>query len=265
MDFISANGISMAVAIHRRANAPAVVFSNSLAADMEMWHPQAEALADGFTAIRFDARGHGATEATPGDYSLELLGSDVLALLDELKIDKVHFVGLSLGGMVGQWLGVNAPNRLKSLTLCATFNLAPYDMWNQRIETVRKSGIGAIVEPTLERWLTEPFRVSHPRQTQAVRDMILRTSVDGYAGSAAAIRDMNIKDYLGRINLPTLLVAAELDPSSPPSTMRQMHEQARNSEYREIAGAAHVFTIEKPEESAEIIGDFLKRIEGALQ
>eukprot|EP01035_Chromulina_nebulosa_P004754 gene4754-6482_t len=214
----------MAIDIQGRDDAPALLLSNSLAADMDMWAGQASALASEFRVVRFDARGHGATAPTSGDYSIESLSRDVIGLLDGIGIERVHFVGLSLGGMIGQWLGANAPERLESLTLCATTNGTSRELWQRRIDAVEQSGLETIVEATLERWLTPRYRADHADGTDSVRQMIRRTSIDGYRGCAAAIRDMDIAGCASEIRMPTLVLAAEHDPSSPPAEMRKLHE-----------------------------------------
>jgi 3-oxoadipate enol-lactonase len=183
--------------------------------------------------------------------------------MDQLGLERVHFVGLSLGGMVGQWLAVNAPERLKTLTLCATFSKTDPSLWDDRIAAVQRNGVSAIVDATLERWLTEPFRTAHADRMAAVREMILRTTVEGYAGSAAAIRDMDIENYAEKIRVPTLLLAAEDDVSATPAGMRDIHRKIVGSEFVRIADAAHVFTLEKPAQTAKIIGEFLTRHDGA--
>lgn len=252
----------MSVDMSRLAGRPTIVFSNSLAADKTMWEGVAAALSDSFGILRFDARGHGETESTPGDYSLELLARDVIGLLDTIGLDRVHFVGLSLGGMIGQWLAVNAPERLKTLTLCATFCTTDPALWDRRVATVRAEGVQSVVDATLQRWLTAPFRAAHADRIAAIREMILATTVDGYAGSAAAIRDMDIGAYPAKIRVPTLLLAAEDDVSATPEAMREIHRRIVGSEFVQISDAAHVFTFEKPELTARVIGDFLTRHEG---
>jgi 3-oxoadipate enol-lactonase len=233
--------------------------SNSLAADLTMWDGQAETLAQTFRVIRYDTRGHGRTEATRGDYSLDLLVDDVLALLDTLDIDQVHFVGLSLGGMIGQSLSARAPQRVKSLTLCATFAQTSYELWDQRIAAVRASGLAPIVDATVERWLTAPFRATHDSVVKAARAMIGKTSIDGYAGCAAAIRDMDLAHAAEKITAPTLLIAGAEDPSATPDMMRDLHRRIRGAEFTMLPDAAHVFTLEKPQAVTEIIGKFLAK------
>lgn len=233
--------------------------SNSLAADLTMWDSQAAALSENFRIIRYDTRGHGQTEATLGGYSLDLLVDDVLALLDTLGISVVHFIGLSLGGMIGQLLGAKAPNRLRSLTLCATFAQTSPELWQQRIETVGRQGLEPIVEPTLERWFTPYFRDRHADVVKAARDMIRRTSVEGYIGCAAAIRDMNLAGVAEAISVPTLLIAGAEDPSATPEMMLDLHKRISGSKFALLPGAAHVPTMEQPQAITEIIGSFLAR------
>ena len=253
------NGISVHVTCAGPQDRPVVLMSNSLAADLTMWHGQAEALAQTYRVIRYDTRGHGRSEASQGDYSLDLLVDDVLALLDAFNVDQVHFVGLSLGGMIGQLLGARAPKRVKSLILCATFAQTSYELWDQRIAAVRASGLTPIVDGTVERWLTAPFRATHDDVIKAARAMISKTSVDGYAGCAAAIRDMDLTHAAEKITAPTLLIAGAEDPSATPDMMRALHGRIRGSEFTVLPDAAHVFTLEKPQAVAERIGTFLAK------
>lgn len=207
--------------------------------------------------MRMDTRGHGGSSATDGDYTLDLLADDVLAVMDRLDIRRAHFVGLSLGGMIGQVLGARSAARFDSLTLCATFAEAPRQMWADRVEAVRKSGIAPLVEGTLERWFTPAFRATHHDVIEATRAMILGTSAKGYAGCAAAIRDMDLTGIPERINIPTLIVAAAQDPSATPDAMKALHARIPDAGYVEIEDAAHVFTLEQPAKAADILRGFL--------
>jgi len=253
------NGISVHVSSTGAEDRPVALMSNSLAADLTMWDSQAAALSQSYRVIRYDTRGHGETQATSGDYSLDLLVDDVLALLDTLGIERVHFIGLSLGGMIGQLLSVRAPRRVASLILCATFAQTSYELWNQRIATVRASGLSPIIDATLERWLTPAFRAAHDDIVKAARTMISKTSVEGYAGCAAAIRDMDLRGAAEKIAVPTLLIAGAEDPSATPDMMRDLHHRIRGAEFALLPDAAHVFTLEKPQAATEMIGKFLAR------
>ena len=227
MEHLRVNGMLFRVAQAGPAHAPAVVLSNSLGADLSMWDPQAEVLARDFRVVRFDTRGHGGSAASQGNYTLNLLAEDVLALMDRLEIRKAHFVGLSLGGMIGQVLGARSGSRFESLTLCATFADAPRQLWADRVEAVRAAGVGPLVEGTLERWFTADFRAAAPEVISDVRKMIAATSVDGYAGCSAAIRDMDLTGVPEQIKIPTLVIAATQDPSATPEAMRRLHARIK--------------------------------------
>ncbi|WP_374379601.1 3-oxoadipate enol-lactonase [Dongia sp.] len=259
MGQLVANGISVHVNDAGPQDRPAIVMSNSLAADLGMWDAQAEALAKTYRVLRFDARGHGRTQATPGDYTLDLLVDDVIALLDAHGIQKAHFVGLSLGGMIGQRIAERAPDRIASLVLCATFAEAPFDLWDQRVTTVRKSGIAPLIDGTLLRWFTPAFAETSPHIVDKARRMIAATSVDGYAGCAAAIRDMDLKTAPESIKMPTLILAAENDPSATPEMMKHLHARISGAEFQLLPACAHVFTMERPTDATGAIGSFLER------
>lgn len=244
---------------------PVVVMSNSLAADLTMWDDQVTGLADRFRVVRYDTRGHGGTDATPGDYSLDLLCDDVTGLLDHLDIARAHFVGLSLGGMIGQRLTQRAPDRLKSVTLCATFCEAPHDMWDERARIARSGGFETLIEPTLERWLTPGFRDARPEVAARVRRMIAGTSPAGYAGCACAIRDMRIETAADQIRLPCLVVAGEKDPSATLAGMKALHSRIAGAEFASVPDASHLFTVEKPQQAARILRGFLNGLADAGQ
>lgn len=186
------NGIQTAFTLEGKAGAPVVILSHGLAADRSMWAPQIEALSRSYTLLSYDIRGHGDSGASAGDYSLRLLAQDVLALMDALGIARAHYVGLSLGGMVGQYLGAWHGERLSSLTLCATTSDAPKASWAARVHEVRARGVEQMADATIDRWVTPAFKSLHPEMMTMLRAMVLRTSLDGYAGSAAAIRDMEL-------------------------------------------------------------------------
>ncbi len=156
------NGIQTCYTLTGKVGAPTVIFSHGLAADLTMWEPQIQALSASFSVLCYDIRGHGNTEATPGDYSLALLAEDVIALMDTLGIAKAHYVGLSLGGMVGQYLGAWHGERLHSLTLCATTSDAPKASWEARVREAREFGLPPLVEATVDRWVTPAFKRAHP-------------------------------------------------------------------------------------------------------
>lgn len=196
-------------------NAPVLVLSNSLGTDLGMWDTQIPLWSQYFRVLRYDTRGHGASLVTEGPYTIEQLGGDVLALLDGLDIQKAHFVGLSMGGLIGQWLGINAGDRLHSLTLCNTAaKIASDEVWNPRIDTVLKGGQQAMVDlrnGSLARWFTPGFVQAQPEQAQRICQMLAHTSPQGYAANCAAVRDADYREQLGRIQVPALIVAGTED------------------------------------------------------
>ncbi|GAB2915961.1 3-oxoadipate enol-lactonase [Paraburkholderia jirisanensis] len=253
----SANGIRTRYALTGKTGAPTVVLSHGLAADLSMWAPQLDTLGRSFSVLTYDIRGHGGTDATPGDYSLDLLAHDVLALLDTLGIERAHYIGLSLGGMVGQQLGAWHGERLASLTLCATTSDAPKAAWDARVRETRTDGMAAMVEATVDRWVTPEFKQRHPDLIEQMRAMVRGTSRDGYAGCAAAIRDMQLVDVLKRIAVPTLVVAGEADTSTPLPVLERIAAAIPDAQWLQVPDAAHMPTMERPDLCNPALEDFL--------
>ena len=206
---------------------PVLVLSNSLGSTGVMWDPQVPRLAERLRVVRYDHRGHGGSPVPPGPYSLDDLGADALALLDRLGLEHVHWCGLSLGGMVGMWVAINAPERIDRLVLCCTSaRLGPPEMWADRAATVRAEGVEAIADAGIGRWLTEGFIEREPAKTAAVRAMLAATPDAGYAGCCAAIEHMDLITQLGAIRAPPLVIAGRHDPATPPEHgQRQIESQ----------------------------------------
>jgi 3-oxoadipate enol-lactonase len=197
---------------------PVLVLSNSLGTDLSMWEPQMAALRPHFCIVRYDTRGHGGSKPTPGPYSIELLGRDVIALLDQLQTGRASFCGLSLGGMTGMWLGAHAQERIDRLGLANTApRMAPPDMWNQRIEKVNAGGIAAISDAVLGRWFTPDFHASEPAKLAAMKAVMERQPAEGYVACCAAVRDMDQREDIARITAPTLVITGSHDQSTPPA------------------------------------------------
>ena len=253
-----ANGITIHYRLDGPEGAPVVMLSNSLGTRLEMWDAQIEALAARYRVLRYDGRGHGRSSAPDAACSIELLAEDAIALLDSLGIAHAHFCGLSKGGMVGQVLGAEHADRLASLVLCATAcRLGPKELWNERIAAVIEKGMPAVAEGVLERWLTRPYRERAPAEVERVRNMLLETPAKGYAVCSAAIRDMDLCDRLGRIRAPTLVIAGEQDPATPPDVVREVHERIPGSRFVVIPDAAHLLNIEQAETFNRTLLDFL--------
>jgi len=257
---IKANGIDISYRLDGPENAPVVMLSNSLMSNYSMWDYQMEELTEKFRVLRYDQRGHGGTQTTPGPYSVELLAEDAAALIDALELGGVHFVGLSMGGFTGQILGFTCPEKLLSLVLCDTACvLPPTSLWNERIEAARESGIEALAPGTLERWFTPPFHESGKDDLEKIRAMILATKVDGYIACAQAIRDMFLCDKLSQIDLPTLVLVGAADPACTVSAAEQLHQGITGSELVVIANSAHLPNIEQRSAFNETLMGFLNK------
>jgi 3-oxoadipate enol-lactonase len=224
--------------------APVLVFSNSLGTNYSMWDPQTAAFAKKFRILRYDTRGHGQSSQTPGPYSIEQLGKDVLALLDALDLDRVSFVGLSMGGMIGMWLGANAPDRLNRLVLCNTgAKIGTAEAWNARIDAVEKRGMSAVAAAVVERWFTPAFRQKAPEAIAGVFKILEGTNPSGYAACCAAVRDFDFREQLSKVRTPTLVISGAHDPATPPSDGRFLAQRIPSAKYVEL-NAAHLSNIE---------------------
>jgi 3-oxoadipate enol-lactonase len=230
-----------------KPGAPTVILGHALAANLSMWKPQLTMLERSFSVLSYDIRGHGGTEATPGDYSLALLAADVLALMDALEVQSAHYVGLSLGGMVGQYLGAWHGERFTSLTLCATTSNAPRASWDARVKEVRSLGVAVVAQSTVDRWVNAEFQRENPAMTDALQAMVLGTSLNGYAGSAAAIRDMELDAAIERISIPTLVIAGEADTSTPLPALVRIADAIPGAQLLAVPGATHMPTMERPD------------------
>lgn len=239
-------------------DAPVLVLSNSLGTTLDMWLPQLPALTEKYRVLRYDTRGHGQSEVTPGPYSIAQLGGDVIALLDHLKFPRVHFCGLSMGGMTGMWLAINHPARIDRLVLCNTSAaIGVPEMWNARITQVRQGGMNSIIDAVLERWFTADFLAHAPAQVERVRGMLAATSVEGYVANCAAVRDMDQRAELGRIATPTLVIGGRHDKSTPPEHGELIAKSIPGARYVEL-NAAHLSNWEVAQAFTQQVVNFLK-------
>ncbi len=242
--FVDVDGARIHCRLDGRDGAPVIVLSNSLGADLSMWDPQIEALAREFQVLRYDTRGHGTSTATPGPYTIDRLGRDVVGVLDGLRIERAHFCGLSLGGMTGMWLGIHASGRVQSLVLANTAaRIGSPDTYNARIEKVRAGGIASVSKAVLERWFTPAFIAQHPDRLAMMREMMERTPVDGYVGCCAAVRDMDQRDAIAQIGVPALVIAGMHDLATPAADGRVLADRINGAHYVEL-DAAHLSNIE---------------------
>ncbi len=235
--------------------APVLILSNSLGTDHGMWEPQVAPLAKHFRLVRYDRRGHGRSAITPPPYSMAQLGRDVLAIMDGLDIKKANWCGLSMGGMVGQWLGANAPERFDRLILCNTSCFyADKDAWNDRIATVKKDGVRPLAAAVAGRWFTQGFIAREPAQVARLQKMVEDTSVDGYLGCCAAIRDMDHREMLQKISAPTLIIAGKHDAATPVANGEFIRDHIPGSKMT-ILDAAHISNVEQADKfTAEVLG-----------
>jgi 3-oxoadipate enol-lactonase len=230
-------------------SAPQVLLSNSLGTTLNMWEEQMPALAPHFRVVRYDQRGHGGSPAPPGPYSLGELGHDVLGLLDRLELERVSFVGASMGGMTGMWLAINAPERIDCLAVCCTSaHIPPRDNWLKRAELVRSSGVEAIVDASLERWLTPAMRNRHPQRVEELAETLRSLDAEGYAACCEALADADLRDRLDEIRAPTLVITGEDDLSTPPDHGRQIADLVEDSECLMLSPARHLANVERPDE-----------------
>jgi 3-oxoadipate enol-lactonase len=257
MPFAQGQGARIHYEIEGPEDGPVLLLSNSLGTDLGMWSPQIPSLAARYRVLRYDSRGHGRSEAPEGPYIIDMLGQDAVAVLDAAGVKRALFCGLSKGGMVGQWLGVNAPNRVGRLVLAntAAFIGAP-EVWNQRIETVRAQGMAAIVPGVIDRWFTKPFQERAPDSVARIRDMLLATDPEGYAACCAAVRDMDQRQTIGAIRVPTLVIAGRHDLATSPEQGRLIADTIPGARFLEL-DAAHLSNIEAEAAFTRALLEFL--------
>lgn len=262
---VEANGITVNYRFDGPEDAPVVTMSHSLAANLEMWAPQVEVLQKRYRVLRYDTRGHGGTEAPEGAYTLEMLADDAYALLQALGIERTHFVGLSLGGMIGQTLALKHPGIFLSLALCDTSSRVPGEAvaaWNDRIGIARDKGMAALVDGTIERWFTEPFRASRDDVVAPVRGMIQATPVAGFAGCCEAIKGLNLIELISAIDLPTLIVVGAEDQGTPVAASEAINQRIAGSTLVVLDAAAHLSNMEQPDAFSAALTGFLDGLGG---
>jgi 3-oxoadipate enol-lactonase len=261
LQFAPVNGIRMAYRIDGPTDAPVVMLCNSLMSTLAMWEPQMPALLERYCVIRYDTRGHGQTDTTPGPYSIELLADDAAALIDHIGLGPVHFVGLSMGGMVGQQLAVRNPDKVMSLSLCDTASEMPTRaMWEDRFTTARAEGVAGLVEGTIKRWFVESFIAREPAQIAWVRQFILDTKAEGYIACGSAVRDMSQTHILSSIAKPTQIIVGRDDPACTLAASQVLHAEIPGSVLFVIDDAAHLSNIEKPEEFNRLLINFIDAV-----
>jgi 3-oxoadipate enol-lactonase len=257
---VSVHGAKLAVRVDGPAVAPALLLSNSLSSELSMWDDQLPRWSRRWRVIRYDTRGHGDSVAEPGPYSIAHLAEDALCVLDHVGIAKAHFCGLSMGGMVGMWLLRHAGERIDRAVLANTSaHIGPRELWDNRIALARTGGIEATVEPTVQRWFPPAFHGFAPATIDRVRAMIRRTSMEGYAGCCAAIREMDQRASLGMVRNPTLVIIGTVDPATTPTAGRLIEQSIPGAIAVELE-AAHISNIQQPEAFGAVVEVFLTAI-----
>ena len=257
MPMIQSDGCKLYVDVQGDTDAPALMLSNSLGTTHRMWDDQVKPFTQHFRLVRYDRRGHGQSGCPKGPYTMEQLGRDVLAIIDVLDVEKMHWCGLSMGGMVGMWLGANAPERINKLILSNTAAYyADKTPWNDRIRTVREKGLASIVNANMERWFTKDFRARSPQALQRMADMFLTTPLEGYVGCCEAVRDMDHREILKEIAAPTLVIAGRHDPATTVENAEFIRSRIPRANMT-LVDAAHISNVEQPHDYAEIVLGFL--------
>ena len=260
---LEANGIEINYEIE--GDGPVVTFSHSLACNLSMWDEQARALKGRYRVLRFDTRGHGQTSAPAAAYTLDQLADDLKGLLVGLSITATHFVGLSMGGMIGQVFALKHPAMVQSLVLCDTTSRYPSaaaPVWEERIKAVGAKGMEPMVAPTLERWFTAPFRARRQDLMDRVGAMIRSTPAPGYIGCCHAIPKINVTERLKEVRCPALVIVGEEDPGTPVEMAREIHAALPGAELAILSRASHLSNLEQPAEFNRALGGFLDKLSG---
>ena len=238
-----------------------VTFVTGIANDISLWDGQVPALARGFKVLRYDLRGHGGSESTPGDYTIDILVRDLRTLLDQLQIQKTSLVGLGLGGALVQAFAIQHPERVERLMpCCCRAQMVPdfAAMWHKLRDTVRQNGLESIVEPTVQRWFSADFKAAHPEVLDKIRKMIRGTTQEGYLGVTGAFLGLAVEDQLGRIKAPTLYVSGADDHlGGPPPLMQGLSEKVKGARHVSVPKAAHIANIQNPEGFNQALEEFL--------
>lgn len=257
---ILGDGLHLNYQIDGAADAPALLFSNSLGTDLHLWDGQVAALGSRYRIVRYDTRGHGQSGVLREAATLDQLGHDLAALLDHLRLERVHLCGLSLGGMAAQWLAIHHPERVDRLVLSnSAARIGSVDTWAERIAAVERGGVGAVAAASLGRFFSPAFHGQQP-QVVAQYDAMLR-SIDpaGYTACCAALRDADLRGQVAAISAPTLVIGGSLDQSTPPEQARELANLIRTSELAILDGAAHLANVEQPDAFNSLLAHFLAK------
>ncbi len=238
---------------------PPLVLAGSLGTSLEMWEFQWP-LSVRHRLVALDVRGHGRSPVPPGPYTIAELGGDVLETMDSLGLARASFCGVSIGGMIGMWLGAHAPERIERLVLvCTSARLGPPEAWRERIDTVRGAGsVDPLADAVVARWLTPPFAAAHPELRDRLRAMLAGCDPEGYAGCCAAIETMDLRDELPAISAPTLVISGSEDQATPPEHQELIAARVPGARHEVVSPAAHIAVVERPEHVNRLIEEHLR-------
>ena len=249
--------LSLNYEIEGATDAPNLILSNELGTSLTVWAPQIPALSDHFKVMRYDARGHGRSSITSDQCSIAVLAEDVIALMDNAGIERTHFCGVAMGGIVGVWLASHYPQRIERLVISNTSALAgPAAIWDARVEQVRNGGIASIADSVIQRWFTRDFQEHAVHQVNLVRKLLMDTSPTGFIAGCIAMRDMDLRACLQAITCPTLVMGGRYDKTTSAAQTRQMAEHIRGARYLEL-NAAHLMNWEIAQSYTTHVKDFL--------
>ncbi len=258
MNFFTSSGIRLAYQVDGPVNAPPLVFINSIGTNLHMWDTQVERLNRVLRIVRYDCRGHGASDTPAGPYTIEQLGNDLLALLDTLQIEQAHICGLSLGGVIALWFAIEHPHRVARAVFANTAaRIGTTESWDARIEAVRTGGMAAIHDTVLARFLSANFRQHHPETARKIGRMVEATNPVGYIGACDALREADLRAKIHDIRIPSLIIAGALDEFTPPAQSHELHGAIAGSQLKVFDEVAHLSNIERPDEFSDHVQSFL--------
>ena len=256
------DGSIISYAIHGDTHKPALVLSNSLATDRDMWQLVLPQLTKDYLVVVYDTRGHGLSKCEPKNIHLKDLADDVIAILDSAKIQKAFFAGISLGGMTGLTLALHYGDRLQGLMACncrGRIDAAGIEAWNQRIEVARQGGgMHALAEPSIARWFAQDYIAANPDQMKIMSAIVSKNSVDGFETCIRAIQNVNMMDDLHKIQIPVLFVAGAQDVGAPPSELQLMADQIKGSQVEILDPCGHISSMQRPEEFVKLVQGFAR-------
>lgn len=258
MNAIRVNGVQLHYSLTGPADKPVIVFSNSLGTDFRVWDRLVERFDGRYRMLRYDKRGHGLSQAMPAPYAMDDHVDDLIGLLDHLKLDSVVVCGLSVGGLIAQGLAARQPERMRAMILMDTAaKIGTADLWNDRMAAIEKGGIEVVGDPTMIRWFSDKFRAERPEETLVWRNMMTRTTQDGYLGTCAAIRDVDLTTSTKNIAMPVLGIGGSEDGSTPPDVVRGTIDLIKGGRFELVEGSGHIPCVENPDKVVSLIDGFL--------